>query len=142
MGTLTWVSRRYFCSLYVARPDHGGAVYYVLLHLYKRLPLGSFFKLLEDGGPHLTPATRLLEVYARQQNREMLRDFYYSDDRRVESAILCLEEATWMRVCLMTYGVPLPLIDHRHRNPAPRSALSRPGRSSSQRTRIARLRQR
>ncbi|TEB19163.1 vacuolar assembling/sorting protein VPS16 [Coprinellus micaceus] len=72
-------------------------VYYVLLHLYKRLPLGSFFKLLEDGGPHLAPATRLLEVYARQQNREMLRDFYYSDDRRVESAILCLEEATWMR---------------------------------------------
>lgn len=23
----------------------------------------------------------------------MLRDFYYSDDRRVESAVLCLEEA-------------------------------------------------
>ncbi|KAJ2936767.1 hypothetical protein H1R20_g334, partial [Candolleomyces eurysporus] len=72
-------------------------VYYVLLHLYKRLPLGSFFKLLEDGGPSLTSATRLLEVYAREQNREMLRDFYYSDDRRVESAILCLEEASWMK---------------------------------------------
>ncbi|KAF6745417.1 vacuolar assembling/sorting protein VPS16 [Ephemerocybe angulata] len=72
-------------------------VYYVLLHLYKRLPLGSFFKLLEDGGPRLAPANRLLEVYAREQNREMLRDFYYSDDRRVESAILCMEEATWMK---------------------------------------------
>ncbi|TFK21145.1 vacuolar protein sorting 16 isoform 1 [Coprinopsis marcescibilis] len=72
-------------------------VYHVLLHLHKRLSLGSFFRLLEDGGARLIPATRLLEVYAREQNREMLRDFYYSDDRRVESAILCLEEATWMK---------------------------------------------
>lgn len=79
-------------------------VYYVLLHLYKRLPLGSFFKLLEDGGPSLTSATRLLEVYAREQNREMLRDFYYSDDRRVESAILCLEEASWMKVAVSRKG--------------------------------------
>jgi len=72
-------------------------IYHVLLHLYKRLPLGSFFKLLEDGGRQLAPAARLLEVYAREQNREMLRDFYYSDDRRVESATLCLEEALWMK---------------------------------------------
>ncbi|KAF9010009.1 vacuolar assembling sorting protein VPS16 [Cyathus striatus] len=70
--------------------------YHVLLHLHKRLPLGSFFRLLEDGGPKLAPASKLLEVYAREQNREMLRDFYYSDDRRVESAVLCLEEAAVM----------------------------------------------
>lgn len=76
------------------------SVYHVLLHLQKRLPLGSFFRLLEDGGKALAPATRLLEVYAREQNREMLRDFYYSDDRRVESAILSLEESTSMMVCL------------------------------------------
>lgn len=44
------------------------------------------------------PATKLLEVYAREQNREMLRDFYYSDDRRVESAILSLDEAAHMLV--------------------------------------------
>ncbi|KAH8829053.1 vacuolar assembling/sorting protein VPS16 [Flagelloscypha sp. PMI_526] len=68
-------------------------IYQVLLHLQKRLALGSFFKLIEDGGPKLLPARRLLEVYAREQNREMLRDFYYSDDRRVESAVLCLDEA-------------------------------------------------
>jgi hypothetical protein len=68
-------------------------VYHVLLHLYKRLPLGSFFRLIEDGGSGLEPANRLLQVYAREQNREMLRDFYYSDDRRVASAILSLEEA-------------------------------------------------
>ena len=75
------------------------SVYHVLLHLQKRLPLGSFFRLLEDGGKVLAPATRLLEVYAREQNREMLRDFYYSDDRRVESAVLSLEESTSMTVC-------------------------------------------
>ena len=74
-------------------------VYHVLLHLQKRLPLGSFFRLLEDGGNALAPASKLLEVYAREQNREMLRDFYYSDDRRVESAVLSLEEATSMIVC-------------------------------------------
>jgi len=71
-------------------------VYHVLLHLHKRLPLGNFFRLLEDGGECLAPATRLLQVYAREQNREMLRDFYYSEDRRVESAILLLEEAAGM----------------------------------------------
>lgn len=74
------------------------AVYHVLLHLQKRLPLGSFFRLIEEGGVALTPASKLLQVYAREQNREMLRDFYYSDDRRVESAVLCLEEAASSQV--------------------------------------------
>ncbi|KAH9941720.1 vacuolar protein sorting-associated protein 16 [Epithele typhae] len=68
-------------------------VYHVLLHLQKRMSLGSFFRLIEEGGPKLAPASRLLQVYAREQNRDMLRDFYYSDDRRVESAVLCLEDA-------------------------------------------------
>lgn len=68
-------------------------MYHVLLHLHKRLPLGSFFRLIEDGGAQLAPASKLLEVYAREQNREMLRDFFYSDDRRVESAVLSLDEA-------------------------------------------------
>lgn len=69
------------------------SVYHVLLQLYNRLPLGGFFRLIEDGGSSLAPASRLLQVYAREQNPEMLRDFYYSDDRRVESAVLSLEEA-------------------------------------------------
>ncbi|EJU02203.1 vacuolar protein sorting-associated protein 16 [Dacryopinax primogenitus] len=68
-------------------------VYHVLLTLKKRLNLGDFFRLLEDGGPELAPAASLLQVYARQQNRELLRDFYFQDDRRTESAILKLEEA-------------------------------------------------
>ncbi|KXN92144.1 hypothetical protein AN958_09236 [Leucoagaricus sp. SymC.cos] len=69
-------------------------IYYVLLHLHKRLPLGNFFRLIEDGGDKLAPANRLLQVYAHEQDREMLRDFYYSDDRRVESAVLSLDEAS------------------------------------------------
>lgn len=73
-------------------------VYHVLLHLQKRLPLGSFFRLIEEGGSRLAPASKLLQVYAREQNRDMLRDFYYSDDRRVESAVLCLDEAASMMV--------------------------------------------
>lgn len=71
-------------------------VYHVLLHLQKRLALGSFFRLIEEGGPKLVPASKLLQVYAKEQNREMLRDFYYSDDRRVESAVLSLNEAASM----------------------------------------------
>ncbi|KAJ7064984.1 vacuolar assembling/sorting protein VPS16 [Mycena amicta] len=72
-------------------------VYHVLLHLHKRLPLGTFFRLIEDGGSQLAPASRLLQVYAREQNRTMLRDFFYSDDRRVESAVLSLDEAAGMQ---------------------------------------------
>lgn len=69
-------------------------MYHVLLHLQKRQSLGSFFRLIEDGGPRLALANRLLQVYAREQNRDMLRDFYYSDDRRVESAVLCMDDAS------------------------------------------------
>ena len=65
-----------------------------MLHLHNRLPLGSFFRLIEDGGEKLAPAIKLLQVYAREQDHEMLRDFYYSDDRRVESAVLALDEAS------------------------------------------------
>ncbi|KAI0035807.1 vacuolar assembling/sorting protein VPS16 [Vararia minispora EC-137] len=72
-------------------------VYHVLLQLYTRHPLGTFFRLIEDGGSHLAPASKLLQVYAREQNREMLRDFFYSDDRRVESAVLSLDEANGLQ---------------------------------------------
>ncbi|KAK7034490.1 Vacuolar protein sorting-associated protein 16 [Paramarasmius palmivorus] len=71
-------------------------VYQVLLHLHNHLTLGTFFRLIEDGGDRLALASKLLQVYAREQNRDMLRDFYYSDDRRVESAVLALDEASKM----------------------------------------------
>lgn len=80
-------------------------MYYVLLHLHNRLPLGNFFRLIEDGGEKLASANKLLQVYAREQDREMLRDFYYSDDRRVESAVLSLEEASRATVSVPTYAL-------------------------------------
>lgn len=70
----------------------------MLLHLHQRLALGAFFRLIEDGGSRLAPASKLLQVYAREQNRDMLRDFYYSDDRRVDSAVLALDECARMSV--------------------------------------------
>lgn len=54
---------------------------------------GDFFSLIDDGSPKLAPAVKLLQVYGRDADREMLRDFYYQDDRRAESACLELEEA-------------------------------------------------
>ncbi|KAE8213269.1 hypothetical protein CF327_g3186 [Tilletia walkeri] len=42
---------------------------------------------------YLSLASNLVEVYAREQDRELLRDYYYQDDRRTESALLVLEEA-------------------------------------------------
>ena len=90
---LIWVGLLWrFCSCHIVLMGTL-LVYHVLLHLQKRLSLGSFFRLIEEGGPRLALASRLLQVYAREQNRDMLRDFYYSDDRRVESAVLCLEDA-------------------------------------------------
>ncbi|CAD6903110.1 unnamed protein product [Tilletia controversa] len=37
---------------------------------------------------HLSLASNLVEVYARDQDRELSRDYYYQDDRRTESALL------------------------------------------------------
>ncbi len=69
-------------------------VYHVLLHLRSSLSPGDFFYLLDDSiSPNLKPAVKLLQVYARQGDRQLLRDFYYQDDRRTENACLEMEEA-------------------------------------------------
>lgn len=69
-------------------------VYQVLLHLRSSLTPGDFFHILDDSiSPNLKPAVNLLQVYARQADRQLLRNFYYQDDRRTESACLEMEEA-------------------------------------------------
>ncbi|CAK9781051.1 putative vacuole organization and biogenesis-related protein [Cutaneotrichosporon oleaginosum] len=69
-------------------------VYHVLLRLHASLSPGDFFALLDDGAsPQLAPAVRLLQIYARENDRQLLRDFYYQDDRRTETAVLDMEEA-------------------------------------------------
>lgn len=85
----TSVSWRTQCS-----PAHISAVYQVLLHLRSTLSPGDFFHVLDDSAsPNLTPAVKLLQVYAREADRQLLRDFYYQDDRRTENACLEMAEA-------------------------------------------------
>ncbi|UZJ52563.1 hypothetical protein CBS101457_001883 [Exobasidium rhododendri] len=95
-------------------------VYHVLLQLKSQLSRGDFFRIIqapiadasaptseasngEVVGVHQSGAAatssyvylacNLLENYAREEDRELLKDFYYQDDRRTESALLVLEEA-------------------------------------------------
>lgn len=69
-------------------------VYHVLLRLHSSLSPGEFFAVLDDSlSPQLTPAVKLLQVYAKENDRQLLRDFYYQDDRRTENATLEMEEA-------------------------------------------------
>ncbi|KAL8276676.1 hypothetical protein RQP46_010944 [Phenoliferia psychrophenolica] len=64
-------------------------VFTVLLHLRRVHPLGDFFRFV-DSKPD---AAALLQVYAKENDVELLRDFYYQDDRRKESACLAIEES-------------------------------------------------
>lgn len=74
------------------------------------MSLGDFFRLIEEGGPKLVTASNLLQVYARDQNRELLRDFYFQDDRRVDSACLALEDAAADKVATIHHSLRVPLI--------------------------------
>lgn len=68
-------------------------VFHVLLHLKARLSPGDLFTLVDDGTSKMAPAVKLLQLYARDADRSLLRDFYYQDDRRLDSACLELLEA-------------------------------------------------
>ncbi|KAG9321964.1 hypothetical protein KVV02_002847 [Mortierella alpina] len=62
-------------------------VYHVLLHLRrKHLSPADFFRKINDK----PLACHLFESYSRQQDPESLRQFYYQDDRHVDSANLSL----------------------------------------------------
>lgn len=64
-------------------------VFFVLLQLKKKLPLASFFRLLT----YRPVATALVESSAIDQDRELLKDLYYQDDRRLDGANLLFTEA-------------------------------------------------
>ena len=63
-----------------------------MLYLRSRLSLGDFFRVLESGGSLYESANKLLIVYAKSNDRDMVRDYYFQDDRKLESARLELEE--------------------------------------------------
>lgn len=64
-------------------------VYYVLIQLRKKLPLASFFRMINTR----PVAMALVESSARDQDTELLKDLYYQDDRRLDGANLLFENA-------------------------------------------------
>jgi len=68
-------------------------VYYVLLSLKKKLPLASFFRTINSR----PVATALVESSAWARDKDMLKDLYYQDDRRLDGADLLLAEALEQR---------------------------------------------
>ncbi|KAJ5140236.1 hypothetical protein N7448_003644 [Penicillium atrosanguineum] len=64
-------------------------VNYVLLHMKSKLPLASFFRMINTR----PMASALVETDARGQDTELLKDLYYQDDRPVEGSNVLLSEA-------------------------------------------------
>ncbi|KAL3423212.1 vacuolar protein sorting-associated protein [Phlyctema vagabunda] len=62
---------------------------YVLLHLKKKLPLASFFRVINTR----PVATAIIEASAQSDDAELLKDLYYQDDRRVDGANVFIREA-------------------------------------------------
>ena len=64
-------------------------VFFVLLHLKKTLSLAAFFRMLTNR----PLAMALVESSAKDQDRSLLKDLYYQDDRRLDGANLLFSEA-------------------------------------------------
>lgn len=64
-------------------------IFFVLLQLKKKLPLASFFQVI-NGRP---VATALIESSAQSEDIELLKDLYYQDDRRVDGSSVFVREA-------------------------------------------------
>ncbi|OJJ37415.1 hypothetical protein ASPWEDRAFT_108260 [Aspergillus wentii DTO 134E9] len=64
-------------------------VYYVLLHLKGKLPLASFFRMINTR----PMASALVETSARGEDPELLKDLFYQDDRPIDGSNVLLSEA-------------------------------------------------
>lgn len=64
-------------------------ILFVLLHLKKKLPLASFFRVINTR----PVATSLIESSAQVDDAELLKDLYYQDDRRTDGANVFVREA-------------------------------------------------
>ncbi|OJJ51089.1 hypothetical protein ASPZODRAFT_56501 [Penicilliopsis zonata CBS 506.65] len=64
-------------------------VYYVLLHLKGKLPLASFFRMINNR----PMASALIESSAREGDMELLKDLYYQDDRPIDGSNVLFSEA-------------------------------------------------
>ncbi|KWU43122.1 hypothetical protein RHOSPDRAFT_20057 [Rhodotorula sp. JG-1b] len=69
-------------------------VFQALLHLRRTLSPGDLFMLVERISAPTADALRLLEVFAREMGEmQLLHDYWYQDDRRVEMALESLRES-------------------------------------------------
>jgi hypothetical protein len=64
-------------------------VHYVLLRLKTKLPLASFFRMINTR----PMASALVETSAQGQDTELLKDLYYQDDRPIDGSNVLLSEA-------------------------------------------------
>jgi hypothetical protein len=64
-------------------------VNYVLLHLKSKLPLASFFRMINTR----PMASALVETTAREEDTELLKDLFYQDDRPMEGSNVLISEA-------------------------------------------------
>ena len=64
-------------------------VNYVLLHLKGKIPLASFFRMINSR----PMASALVETAARDEDTELLKDLYYQDDRPIDGSNALLSEA-------------------------------------------------
>ncbi|OGE58308.1 hypothetical protein PENARI_c001G02310 [Penicillium arizonense] len=64
-------------------------VNFVLLHLKSKLPLASFFRMINTR----PMASALVETAARGEDVELLKDLFYQDDRPIDGANVLLTEA-------------------------------------------------
>jgi len=64
-------------------------IIFVLLHLKKKLPLASFFRVINTR----PVATSLIESSAQADDSELLKDLYYQEDRRVDGANVFVRES-------------------------------------------------
>lgn len=64
-------------------------VYFVLLHMKKKLPLASFFRTINNR----PTASALVETSARAEDTELLKDLFYQDDRPIDGSNILLSEA-------------------------------------------------
>ncbi|KKK27329.1 hypothetical protein P175DRAFT_0529206 [Aspergillus ochraceoroseus IBT 24754] len=62
---------------------------YVLIHLKGKLPLASFFRMINTR----PTASALVETTARGEDTELLKDLFYQDDRPVDGSNVLLSEA-------------------------------------------------
>ena len=69
-------------------------VQYVLMNLKKKHTLANFFRIINNR----PVASNLIESSAREEDRELLKDMYYQDDRRADGGLVILRESVEQEV--------------------------------------------